>query len=400
MSPPHVAPELSSLPHIAIDKLEPFQGDLKDLSAREYEKLKKSIVENGIIVPFFVWKETGKLLDGHQRHHVFINEDWYTDVPVIYISAENEQDAKKKLLVITSQYGKVTQEGWDSFVFDLDENWLLDTVNIDALPFVFENWEPDELETNDAEPQISRADELQKEWGVELGQMWRLPSRTEGQEHRLICGDCTDSVVVERVMGGDVAGLGIHDPPYGVNMDKGFAGKAAFSGRGKLIPRRQYADDWDGKPPDDFGHLLGNYPVILWGGNNFADKLPVSSHWIVWDKHNTMPTYGDCELAWTNIGRKSIKKYDFEYNGLIGREKERFHPTQKPVKLFESILKDYCKNNGVVCDFYLGSGTTIVASENLGSQCRTVEIAPKYVAIALQRYKDAFGITPELIGYG
>lgn len=135
-----IAPELKDLPHVPIDSLEPFQGDLKELSKREYAKLKKSLLDNGIIVPFFVWKETGKILDGHQRERVFINEGWLMDVPVIYISADSEQDAKQKLLVISSQYGRVTQEGWDGFTFDLDDEWIKQTVNFDALRFVFEDF--------------------------------------------------------------------------------------------------------------------------------------------------------------------------------------------------------------------------------------------------------------------
>jgi len=110
-----------------------------------------------------------------------------------------------------------------------------------------------------------------------------------------------------------------------------------------------------------------------------------------------MPTFGDCELAWTNSKRKSVKKITFQYNGLIGKEKERFHPTQKPVGLYLLILKEYSEQGQMVADFYHGSGTTLIACENLSRQCRAVEISPAYVGVALQRYQDAFGITPELV---
>jgi hypothetical protein len=176
---PHIAAELADLPHVPISALVPFQGELKELSEREYNKLKKSITENGLIVPFFVWSETGKLLDGHQRLRVFAREGWVMDVPVVYVSAVDELDAKRKLLVISSQYGKVTQEGWDAFTFDIPEPWIQETVQFDALPFVFDYEEVGNGvgDSHDAEPQISRADELQEVWQVEPGQMWRLPSR-------------------------------------------------------------------------------------------------------------------------------------------------------------------------------------------------------------------------------
>lgn len=137
---PRIAPELADLPHVPISALIPFQGELKELSEREYNKLKKSITDNGLFVPFFVWKENGKLLDGHQRLRVFIREGWQLDVPVIWISAASEQEAKQKLLLISSQYGRVTQEGWDSFTFDLEDDWIKSSVNFDALPFVFGVW--------------------------------------------------------------------------------------------------------------------------------------------------------------------------------------------------------------------------------------------------------------------
>ncbi len=155
LSKPTVAPELSGLDHVPVTSLEPFQGDLKELSQREYNKLKKSILENNLIVPFFVWLETGKLLDGHQRQRVFVKEGWDMDVPVVYISAASEQDAKRKLLVISSQYGKVTQEGWDTFTWDLEDDWLMQTVQFDALPWVFDASPPTIPEPPEAPEQFA-----------------------------------------------------------------------------------------------------------------------------------------------------------------------------------------------------------------------------------------------------
>jgi len=246
-------------------------------------------------------------------------------------------------------------------------------------------------DVEDVEPQVDKAAELQKQWGTELGQLWELGS------HKLVCGDCTDNAVVERVMGGERADMLFTDPPYGVKRDKGFDG---FGGFGPPIARRQYSDVWDASRPaqETFDlHLGVADKAIIFGGNFFADILPRSTHWIVWDKLNTMPTFGDCELAWTNLERKSVKKITFEYNGLIGKEKERFHPTQKPLGLYIEILEMYTTAGETAIDFYLGSGTTLIACERLNRKCRAVEIEPKYVAVALQRWADATGKTPKLI---
>jgi len=135
--------------------------------------------------------------------------------------------------------------------------------------------------------------------------------------------------------------------------------------------------------------------VIVFGGNYFADMLPASSHWIVWDKNNTMPTFGDCELAWTNSRRTSVKEYEVTYNGLIGKETERFHPAQKPVSLFAAIIGDYSADGEMVCDLFLGSGTTVVAAEQEGRICYGMELEPKYVAVTLERMLS-LGLNPVL----
>ena len=92
----------------------------------------------------------------------------------------------------------------------------------------------------------------------------------------------------------------------------------------------------------------------------------------------------DCELAWTNSDRKSVKKITVEYNGLIGKEKDRQHPTQKPVLLLERVLEAYPTNQSIL-DCYMGSGTTGVACMNLGRKFIGIEIEQKYFDIACER---------------
>jgi DNA modification methylase len=227
---------------------------------------------------------------------------------------------------------------------------------------------------------------------AQAGDLWVI-----GNKHRLVVGDCTDPAMVERLMGGERAKVGIHDPPYGIKRDKGFEGFEGFGGFGPPIARRQYDDDWDGDRPtrDAFDLLLSVAPVsIIWGGNYFADLLPQGKHWIVWDKNNTMPTFGDCELAWTNVARTSVKKYELTYNGLIGKEAERYHPTQKPVKLIEMALEDYTEADDLTVDFYIGSGTTLIAAHRTGRRCYGCEISPRYADVILRR-AEAEGLTVE-----
>lgn len=200
----------------------------------------------------------------------------------------------------------------------------------------------------------------------------------------LYLGDCrTILPAIERVS------CVVTDPPYGVKMDKGFGG---FGGFGAPIARRQYDDDWDADRPDQetFAAICGAADrSLIFGGNFFADLLPRGGHWIVWDKLNTMPSFGDCELIWSNVDRKSVKKIVYEYNGLLGKEDERVHPTQKPVALISRIVETYTKPGETVLDPFMGSGTAGVACVRLGRKFVGIELDETHFETACKRIRAA-----------
>lgn len=182
--------------------------------------------------------------------------------------------------------------------------------------------------------------------------------------------------------------LVLTDPPYGIGMDKGFEG---FGGFGEKIARKKYVGEWDSERPtvEVFNEILRiSKATIIFGGNFFADVLPKSTHWLVWDKLNTMPTFSDCELIWTNINRKSVKKYTHLWNGLIGKEDKRDHPSQKPLELIRKLLADYSEDGMLICDPFMGSGTTARACKDLGRNFIGFELEPKYVEIANKRLQQ------------
>lgn len=142
----------NNLPLTDYRELIPLQGRLKDLDNKRYNKLKKSLNRFGFIVPFFVWipnkdetviidGETVVLkakshctIDGHQRDLVLKMERAQPyQLPYLEIEAKNFKEAKEKILVISSQYGKTTQEGLDAFSFDLDDDFILETTEFDSL---------------------------------------------------------------------------------------------------------------------------------------------------------------------------------------------------------------------------------------------------------------------------
>jgi hypothetical protein len=125
----------------AVAKLEdlvPLQGDLKKLDAERYKKLKRALLEHGFSFPFFVWKDKTKLkvCDGHQRHRVLnrLQAQGYEipPLPIAFIEAENETEARKKILLLSSQYGEMTDDSLLEYLkeADIDLDDLLDTVDL------------------------------------------------------------------------------------------------------------------------------------------------------------------------------------------------------------------------------------------------------------------------------
>lgn len=212
----------------------------------------------------------------------------------------------------------------------------------------------------------------------------------ESKLGKLYHGDCLEILPLIE----DKVDLVLTDPPYGIGMSTGFGGDASFGGfPGKeKIKRRHYGDTWDfQKPNKEIFNILIKNKCIISGGNYFTDILPQGNHWLVWDKLTTMPSASDCELIWTNIKRNSVQKYTWEFNGLITQapeDKERIHPTQKPLGLWKLILQDYSKENDLILDPFSGSGTTAVACEDLYRRWICIEKEEKYCELSAKRIEQ------------
>jgi DNA modification methylase len=362
--------------------LKKLEGNPRIIRDKQFKTLCDSIRDNPKYFearPVILSNRTGELviIAGNQRYEAarFLK---LKEVPTFLI--EGLTDEKEKEITIRDN---VSNGEWD---FDALANGWDDLPLVDWGVDLPEDWLKTEPgEPADAEPQIDRAEELNKVWKVKTGDLWQIG------EHRLLCGDSTKAEDVARVMGGEKADMVFTDPPYGIDRGEGFEG---FGGFGKPIARRKHRDgEWDKTRPgkEAFDLILSlSDRVFIFGGNFFSDLLPQKNHWLVWDKKNTVPTFGDCELVWSSIARNSVKKYDFEYNGLIGKEKERFHPTQKPVGLLVKMMSDYGKGGESVFDGFIGSGTTMLSAENLKMKCFGIEQSADFCACILQRMTDAF----------
>ena len=182
----------------------------------------------------------------------------------------------------------------------------------------------------------------------------------------------------------------ITDPPYGIGENH-----SKVASRGKLAKPIDYGTfNWDNKKvsPNTIKQILRvSNSQVIFGGNYYADLLPASSSWIVWDKQNGANDFADCELAWTSH-KKAVRKYTYLWNGMIKQKPEkRFHPTQKPLALMEWVINNYTKPRDVILDPFMGSGTTGVAAMRTGRKFIGIELEPEYFNIAAERIKNAAG---------
>ena len=184
--------------------------------------------------------------------------------------------------------------------------------------------------------------------------------------------------------------LAIVDPPYGIDIAK--AGKVGGDKLGKV--KNYGAKEWDRQSPiDDYFRQLFeiSYNQIVWGANHFISKIPFdSSCWIVWDKDNS-GAFADCELAWTSF-KSAVRKFAYRWNGMLQQnmkdKEERIHPTQKPVALYEWLIKNYAKENDKILDTHLGSGSSRIAACKANLPFMGFELDEDYFKASVKRYEQ------------
>lgn len=171
--------------------------------------------------------------------------------------------------------------------------------------------------------------------------------------------------------------LAVVDPPYGIG-----AGKGVGVTRGK---ENQYTvKDWDSSIPeqnywDELWRVSKNQ--IVWGGNYMTDYLKPSRGWIYWQKMMG-GNYADGELAWTSFDR-NLKEFTKRSD-----QGNRFHPTQKPIKLYDWIFANYAEDGNLILDTHLGSQSSRIAANKAGLDFIGFEIDREYFDNGNKRFKN------------
>jgi len=192
------------------------------------------------------------------------------------------------------------------------------------------------------------------------------------------------------------------DPPYGIDVVKGDMVGADFGIARKGKYKKIIADETTDTAQASFDILNQlSDRIILWGGNYFTDFLPSSDGLLVWDKRGESGirnTFADGEIAWCNF-HTPVRIYHQLWNGMIreGEHSDRVHPTQKPVRMLGEIITDFSQENDVVLDVFGGSGSTLIACEQLDRTCLIMELDEHYCDVIIDRWEQYTGREAELI---
>ena len=339
----------------------------------KFEKLVKSIKEFPEMLDIrpIVVNSDMVILGGNMRFKA-CKEAGLKEIPVIVADNLTEEQQREFLIKDNTSGGEwdfeMLANEWD---VDQLEEWGLD------IP-AFETDEVLEAEEDDFDATPP------EEPITVLGDLYEIG------EHRLLCGDSTDSDQVEKLIGNNKIDFIWTDPPYGIN-EKGDRSKRGGLAKGNNLP--DFKDDTIQYAIDAFNQPF-NIDVknqVWFGANYYCHTLPQTANWLVWDKRvedNQRDNNSDCELAWIKSNFSSIRIFRHLWKGMLKdseRGEKRVHATQKPIALVEFCINEYNKDCKTILDYFGGSGVCMVASHQLKKQNLTMEFEPHNCDVIVKR---------------
>ena len=383
---------------VDIDKLIPYANNARTHSPEQINKLRSSLREFGFINPVIIDRDYN-IIAGHGRV-MAAREENLKEVPCVF--ADHLTEAQKKAYIIADNR-MALDAGWDEEMLRVE----LEALNAQAFDLSFTGFDQDELERlfrDENQEKVTEDDfdvdeELSKPAITHEGDLWTIG------RHRLLCGDSTHKECFERLMKGDKANLVVTDPPYNVDY-QGVAGK---------IKNDNMRDE------EFYTFILSAFNRIHENmasdasiyvfhadteGLNFRKAFDESGFHLsgccIWKKHRLMIGHSPyqwqhepCLYGWLKGGkhswyadRKQSTIWEFDKPS-----KNDLHPTMKPIALIAYCILNSSMTNAIVLDPFLGSGTTMMASQQIDRSCYGIELDPKYCDVIVNRFIEMTGST-------
>ena len=384
---------------VPINSLISPEWNPRQITDEELTKLETSLKEFGYIEPIIVNDVNNHIVGGNQRCKA-LKQLGYDEVDVVYVHIEDLAKEKACNVALNKISGdwdndklRVVLEEIELSPFDINitgfDEIELTEFKVDETDNDYPEQSPEIIEDNYQDENI--------EVTVEEGDLYQLGN------HRLMCGDSTKKDDILKLLNNNKIDMVYTDAPYGISIVNE---KTHNVGSENLAKCKQYlkikGDDTTDTAKKFYNHCISlnidNF--ILWGGNYFTDFLPFSPSWLIWDKRVDMKSnnFADGEMAWCNF-KTPVRIYHQLWNGMIreGEHEDKVHPTQKPIKMQCEILMDFTNENYNILDGFGGSGSTLIACEQLNRNCYMMEYEPYYCQVIINRWEEFTGEKAEKI---
>jgi len=371
---------------VKVGDIKPNPNNPRIIKDDKFKKLVKSIQEfpQMLNIRPIVVNDDMVVLGGNMRLKA-CKEAGLKELPIIKASSLTDEQQKEFIIKDNVGFG---EWDWESIANEWDAEQLTEW-GLDIPDF-----KPIQAEAQEDDFEVP--DEIKTD--IVLGDLFEIG------EHRLLCGDSTDSDQVAKLMNGQKADMVFTDPPYGMKLDADYSEMSNDStfAKEKGIKNGKKYNNVIGDHNDFTDELINTIfacfndckEIFIWGADYFAELLPDKNEgsWIVWDKRvdeNFDKMYGSAfELCWSkNKHKREIARV--RWASAFGTEKEfdhkRHHPTQKPTQLASWFFNKWGNENDLIVDLYLGSGTSMITSHQLKRKCYGMELDPKYCQIIVDR---------------
>ena len=368
---------------VNIDDIFPYHNNPKTHPAEQIDKLCSSIKNYGFTVPIVIDGEN-EIIAGHGRYKA-AQKLGLEELPVI--RRDDLTDAEAKALRIADN--KVAESEWDMEMLE---------VEFEAIEDEFTGFELEEL---DFQTEEVEEDDFAEEVDEEREPITKLGDVIELGRHRLVCGDSTNKDDVDKLMNGDKADMVFTDPPY--NALKSW-NKDESKTETRLDPNKWFKNDNMTWP--EF------YKFIEDAVNNFSGHSTyICCDFRIYDRVKQVIDRSDYKLKHCIVWKKNVwglgKRYRFQHEFIVYATKEKApftgdrsqsdvwevdvdrtteHNTPKPIELPYKAINNSSKKDNIVLDLFLGSGSTLIAAEQLNRKCYGMELNEHYCDLIINRY--------------